>query len=142
MLNKAKFAKRLQRIFDYYDINASAFAEKIDVNKASISHLLSGRNNPSLDFVMRVVSTFPEVDMYWLVNGKGVFPKTSEPPEKPVPKEKPTPIQNSLFDEELLLNPTEKVQTGIKENISDATEPVERVVIFFKNGKFKSYTPE
>lgn len=65
MVNSAEFAKRLDKLFDFYDLNASSFAEKIDVGRASISHLLSGRNKPSLDFVMKVVQTFVT---YYLFN--------------------------------------------------------------------------
>ena len=81
MVNSEEFSNRLQKIFEYYDLNASAFADKIDVGRASISHLLSGRNKPSLDFVMRVVKTFPEVELYWLLNGKGEFPKEDSKPD-------------------------------------------------------------
>ena len=56
---------------DYYNESASSFAEKIGVQRSSISHILSGRNKPSLDFVLKVLSSFPEVELYWLLNGKG-----------------------------------------------------------------------
>ena len=71
MVNNTEFAKRLQKIITYYDENASSFAEKIGVQRSSISHVLSGRNKPSLDFVMKVLKAYPEVNIYWLINGKG-----------------------------------------------------------------------
>jgi hypothetical protein len=40
-----------------------------------LSHLLSGRNKPSLDFILKIVDVFPDVDLYWILNGKGVFLK-------------------------------------------------------------------
>jgi len=55
MVNSLDFSKRLKEIFEYYDLSASSFADQIDVGRASISHILSGRNKPSLDFVMKVV---------------------------------------------------------------------------------------
>jgi len=58
MVNSEEFSNRLKEIFDFYELSASSFADKIDVGRASISHILSGRNKPSLDFVMKVVSTF------------------------------------------------------------------------------------
>src|SRR5690606_19223593 len=78
MVNSEEFVMRLQKVMDYYTLSASAFAEKIDFNKSSISHLLSGRNKPSLDFVLKVLEAFPEVSLYWLLNGKGSFPKQDE----------------------------------------------------------------
>ena len=78
MVNEKEVADRLAEIIAHYKLTASAFAERIDVQRSGISHILSGRNKPSLDFVLKVVRTFPEVDLYWLLNGKGKFPKEPE----------------------------------------------------------------
>ena len=75
MVNSEDFGKRLQKIMDEYELNATNFADEIDVGRSSISHILSGRNKPSLEFVMKVIEAFPEVELYWLLNGKGTFPK-------------------------------------------------------------------
>ena len=48
MINNTEFAKRLQKVIDYYGESGSSFAEKIGVQRSSISHILSGRNKPSL----------------------------------------------------------------------------------------------
>jgi transcriptional regulator with XRE-family HTH domain len=63
---------------DYYGLNASAFADKIGVQRSSLSHLLSGRNKPSLDFILKILDVFPDVDLYWMINGK-VVSQNSEP---------------------------------------------------------------
>ena len=76
MVNIDDFIKRLEIILDYYNLSASAFADKISVQRSSLSHLLSGRNKPSLDFIIKVIEVFPEVDLYWILNGKGTFPKS------------------------------------------------------------------
>jgi len=76
MVNIDDFIKRLEIILDYYNLTASSFADKINVQRSSLSHLLSGRNKPSLDFIIKVIDVFPEVDLYWILNGKGVFPKS------------------------------------------------------------------
>ena len=74
MVNSEEFVKRLERILKYYGLSASGFADSIGVQRSSISHLLTGRNKPSLEFVLKVVKTYPEVNLYWLLNGKGSFP--------------------------------------------------------------------
>ena len=123
MINNAEFADRLRRIMDYYQLSASAFAERIQVQRSSISHLLSGRNKPSLDFVMRVVKEFDEVELYWLLNGKGSFPDNSIEADKPPSKEKvETKVRSSP-------PPT----AGQKE--------IERIVVFYADGSFKAYLP-
>ena len=75
MLNYEAIVSRIKKVIEDHDLNAASFAEKIGVQRSSISHILSGRNKPSLDFVMKVLHSYQEVDLYWLVNGKGQFPK-------------------------------------------------------------------
>jgi transcriptional regulator with XRE-family HTH domain len=53
------------------NLTAAQFADEINVQKSSISHIISGRNNASLDFVQKVLSRYPEVSMEWLMWGKG-----------------------------------------------------------------------
>ncbi|MGX1024602.1 helix-turn-helix transcriptional regulator [Psychroflexus sp. MBR-150] len=132
MVNSEDFSKRLQIIFEHYGLNASAFAEKIDVGRASISHLLSGRNKPSLDFVMRVVKTFPEVELYWLLNGKGSFPK----------KEKATNAPTSLSHFDSVVDTKSETLQANKNEEDKTSDDIERIVIFYKNGSFKSYKAE
>ena len=71
MINSEDFAKRLEKVIDFYSETASSFAEKIGVQRSSISHILSGRNKPSLDFVLKILSVYPEVELHWILNGKG-----------------------------------------------------------------------
>ena len=80
MKNEA-IIKRLDKILKHYELSASVFADKINVQRSSLSHLLNGRNRPSLDFILKIDSAFPEVDLYWLLYGKGVFPSKIEKSE-------------------------------------------------------------
>jgi plasmid maintenance system antidote protein VapI len=75
MVNTEDFIGRLEKILEHYNVSAAAFADKIGVQRSSVSHVLTGRNKPSLEFVMKVVRSYPEVNLYWLLNGKGTFPQ-------------------------------------------------------------------
>jgi len=68
---------RIQRVIDYYKLTSSAFADKIGVPRSTISHILSGRNNPSLDFVTKTLDSFPQVNTDWLIKGTGPMLKVS-----------------------------------------------------------------
>src|SRR5690606_26009306 len=95
MINSSEFGDRIDRMLKFYDLTASAFADKIGVQRSSISHLLAGRNKPSLEFVMRVVQTFPEVDLHWLIHGKGSFPvKTKAPVSIGIPAAQSKPVDS------------------------------------------------
>ena len=77
MVNTVDFINRLKDIIQHHQLSASQFADSIGVQRSSISHILSGRNKPSLDFILKVTNTYTDVDIYWLLNGKGSFPKSS-----------------------------------------------------------------
>lgn len=119
MVNTTAFQKRLETLLQYYELSATAFAEEIGVQRSSISHLLSGRNKPSLDFVLKVVQRFPEVNLYWLLNGKGSFPKGDETKAPPAPTPDPP------------------------ESIAPRKEPgkIEKIVVFYTDGSFREYHP-
>ena len=143
MVNSAEFAKRLGEILDFYGITAAAFSDMVEVNRSTISHLLSGRNKPSLEFVLKLLNAFPEVDLFWLLNGQGCFPTPTEILDQKqnsgVPAKENTP--KTLF-EESTEEDLSKISTGnnqINGELND-TE-VEQIVIFYKNGNFKSYRP-
>ncbi|WP_127846142.1 helix-turn-helix transcriptional regulator [Psychroflexus aestuariivivens] len=137
MVNSEEFSKRLKIIFDYYDLSASSFAEKIDVGRASISHILSGRNKPSLDFVLKVVSTFEEVELYWLLNGKGNFPKSESPTmEKTNKKEN----QQTLEFTEDSHDVEQKNQVSAEhQKITSNSKAIHKIVIFYKDGTFEAF---
>lgn len=56
-----------------YGLNASQLAETIGIQRSTLSHILSGRNKPSLDVVQRILMSFPEIQAAWLLNGDGGF---------------------------------------------------------------------
>lgn len=65
-----KIQERLQMIMRMNNLNASQFADKIGVQRSSISHIISGRNKPSLDFLQKTLEHFPRVNADWLITGK------------------------------------------------------------------------
>lgn len=127
MVNAEEFSKRLILLMDYYKISAALLADKIEVQRSSISHILSGRNKPSLDFVLKILKAFPEVELYWLLNGVGKFPKQSEIIE-PTPTLFASNNKNTVIKEISKRKYVEKIEGDI-----------ERIVIFYKDGTFKNY---
>jgi transcriptional regulator with XRE-family HTH domain len=74
--------ERILQIMTNYGLNAGQFADKLGVQPSSISHILSGRNKPSLDFVTKLLNCFPQIDYMWLVMGKGSMFKINDESEK------------------------------------------------------------
>ena len=124
----------------YYELSAAGFADKINVGRSSISHILSGRNKPSLDFVLKIVEQFQEVELYWLLNGKGIFPKSNTETSTPSSIEVENnstqkPIQPSI----------EKSNSSTAKNFSEAIQPtsskkkIQKIVIFYEDGSFDAF---
>ena len=159
MVNTEDFIKRLEEILEYYSLSASGFADKINVQRSSLSHLLSGRNKPSLDFILKITDEFPEVDLYWILNGKGTFPKSEN---KIIENTSSTPISKTeniveklnALNSDLFSQNIESENTAVKNNLEEKfsntqnlpqtknSSNIERIVVFYKNGSFKEYLPE
>lgn len=158
MINTDDFVKRLETIFDYYGLTASSFADKINVQRSSISHLLSGRNKPSLDFILKVMERFPEVELLWLLNGKGNFPKGENPisentSSSPIQKTEDEINSPDLFSNNVVAIENEKNPifetisknfsnmevSGNPKNVLNENTDIEQIVVFYKDGTFKTY---
>jgi DNA-binding XRE family transcriptional regulator len=117
MVNSEEFVNRLEKILSFYNLSASSFADKIGVQRSSISHLLTGRNKPSLEFVMKVVTSYPEVNLYWLLNGKGTFPSKKDSTTSPS-LSLPTPTKISLPE-----------------------KTMQKIIVLYTDGSFEAYEP-
>lgn len=135
MLNTEEFIKRLEKLMEFYGLSASLFADKIGVQRSGISHLLSGRNKPSLDFVLKICEEFPEVDLYWLLNGNGTLLKPDTAPITSIVSE-----TKKIISEENHF-PTE-IKSG-KENTKIETDSsMFKIVLLYNDGSFKDFEPK
>lgn len=163
MLNIDEFTKRLEHLFDIYELTPSTFADKIGVQRSSISHLLSGRNKPSLDFVLKVQDVFPDVELNWLLHGKGSFNSTSSPslPNEPTlftkvsdetktaSNEIETKKESQTLENSKILRSDIDLGNELLEESKSSSIPedllgsqIDKIVIFYKNGTFKSFKPD
>lgn len=111
--------ERLQIIIKMHNLSPSAFADQIGVQRSNVSHVLSGRNKPGLDFLEKIINTFPRVNAHWLISG--------DMPEPPIA---PTTVN----EEDSVPYDTRKAERGSQKEI-------ERIVIFYKDNTFDTYTP-
>lgn len=121
---------RIKHVMEYYEETPAGFAEKVGVNRSNLTHLFTGRNQPSLDFAKKVLTAFPEVSTEWLIMGVG---KMIKDPEEMVPVKK-TFVQTDLFgavDEgENLASTPEEVTNVVSEPVlqqSSVDNPLENV---------------
>lgn len=122
---------RIQEVMDHYGLSVSAFADRLGVQRSSISHLLNGRNRPSLDFVMKLIGAYPEVDLYWLLKGEGGFPKKENGSAPEAPGMEPAPVE--------VPKPARSTPLGGKNTSREPSgEPVD-IVVLYGDGTFKTF---
>ena len=135
-MNKG-IVSRIQTVVDHLEISVSAFADEIGVQRSSMSHLLNGRNKPSLDFVMKLVDTYPEVDLYWLLQGKGKFPAD----ETEIVQQQET---INTFKQEVDSSPDSMETADKPSKTQKSIRPVgtndpERIIFFYADGTFTTF---
>jgi plasmid maintenance system antidote protein VapI len=130
---------RLLKILKQYNLTSTRFADVLGVQRSGISHILSGRNQPSYDFIVRLMKQYPEINPDWLIMGNGTMFRT-------VVKEKIN-IEPALFDK---IEP-DKIQRTASEHpvmpedskqikVTNVTN-IQQIVIFYPDGTFKPYLP-
>ena len=163
--------ERISKIIEYSQLTSSEFADEIDVQRSSISHITSGRNKPSLDFLIKVKDQFPDLEWDWLIKGEGEMLKNPENTEA----EKPKNIFPELFamidDDHFGTEREDKVQKEIPrdsvksedrpiysskndsqpieiqeklnttQTTDNQTNKIKKIVWFYENGKFESFEP-
>ena len=101
--------KRIQELLIQKGLSASEFSKKINIQRSSVSHILNGRNKPSLEVITKICKVFPDVKLNWLVLGENNKNPAS-----------PTQIKSKNID---------------NTNSSD----VEKIILLLKDGTFKTF---
>lgn len=154
--------ERIREIMTEKGLSSSHFADAIGIQRPAVSHILSGRNRPSLDVVYKILERFKEIDPNWLLTGKGsmkvlkeekkpepapVKPQAPEPPKEKPEKQVPPEAQADLFKTVLsdVLGKTPeplpvKEKKIVREEIK-AEKKVEKIVIFYSDNTCTVYSP-
>lgn len=131
-----ELVKRILEILEKSGLTPSEFADKIEVQRSAISHITSGRNKPSLEFLIKIKKAFPEIDTDWLIFGTE---KEEEIPENPHPVSNSTP---TLFELDFENEIPEESNTPVKTTSgSHIASPIKKIVIFYQDGSFEDFSP-
>jgi transcriptional regulator with XRE-family HTH domain len=128
--------------------SSALFAEEISVQASSISHILSGRNNPSLDFVIKMLKKYPSLSTDWLLFGKGDMYRDSKQqdlfvtvtPESGKHNGPQIEIDLDNFPGDQGFKQLDE-SYGLKEIKSLTDKHTVRIVCFYDDDTFKEYNP-
>ncbi|MDA7698750.1 helix-turn-helix domain-containing protein [Flavobacteriaceae bacterium] len=135
MLNIDHFLKRLESLMENNHLNATAFAEKIDVQRSSVSHILSKRNKPSLEFILKINEHFEEADLEWLLLGE----KQDQEKHPTLLNEK---VEVSEIDAIEHKTKYEITQGMPQKNENSNTDEISQIIQLYKDGSFRTYFPK
>ena len=110
MINNELIVSRIKKLMDENKLTPSSFAKKIESKRANVSRILSGRNKPSLNFLIKIVNSFDGISLDWFVNDKV---RSSEG-----------------YEESFNLNKNDK---------DDDTRKIKTIVHFYENGTFRLF---
>ena len=105
---------RIQNIIENYELSSNAFAKEIDVNRSTVSHILSGRNKPSIEVLQKILKRFTDVSANWLLLGQG-----------------------GMFE---LQTKTSEQGNESKSPESDS-KTIDKIVVFYNDNSFEEYHP-
>ncbi|MCT4602064.1 MAG: helix-turn-helix domain-containing protein [Marinifilum sp.] len=141
---------RIVQLINNEGLSSSKFADTIGVQRSSISHILSGRNKPSLDFVQKIKYSFPHVNIDWIIFGEGEMYKTKEPAKLfdnemiQFEKEEETPNTSSQppkLKKESASKPINQPESFPEMNSFVPGKQIEKVVVFYTDKTFREYNP-
>ena len=145
-MQNSQIKDRILKLLTEENLSSSKFAEILNVQRSSISHILSGRNKPSLDFIQKVLKNFPTLNPEWLIIGKGEMYKSTvqaslnfdeQAGKSNLEAEKQKKSEQTPESNQNLSNTVQFVN-----NITPSPKSIERIMVFFDDGTFEELTPK
>lgn len=122
---------RVKEILKEFGLSPSGFADRIEVQRPNVSHVLSGRNKPSLDFAIRILQSFPEISADWLLNGNGVMFKN---------KEEKMPVRD-LAEENVARQKPVSPSAPVKRQNQNKDGVLKKIILIYEDGSFEELLP-
>jgi len=139
---------RVLTLLNREKLSSSKFAEIIDVQRSSISHIISGRNKPSLDFIQKVLKEFPSLNPNWLVTGKGAMYFETTQNEIDFSSKILNENENLKEDKaekkiEEEKNKLQNTTINSKNNLQEKTSnrKIEKIIVFYNDNSFETLNP-
>jgi len=144
---------RITKFLRVENISSSKFADEIGVQRSSISHIIAGRNNPSLELIQKMLNRFDKINPDWLILGKGEMYRTVKNPtlfdhviveNKDNNKTLKTETKQQSFKNEQKVDSKSDNSDNTNEiqKITHAeNRVVEKMMIIYSDGTFKTYSP-
>lgn len=142
---------RIEHIMRAKNLKASDFAALLGIQPSGVSHILAGRNKPSLEFVKRIKEVFPEYNLDWIIFGTGPittsepFHVSSNPTQDSVPVHEDTiPFDfetDAGTDTDSLDDTLPQTDPDLSSRPDANNNAVKSMVVLYEDGTFETYLP-
>ncbi len=142
MIN-SQIKDRILKLLTEENLSSSKFAEILQVQRSSISHILSGRNKPSLDFIQKVLKNFPTLNPDWLIIGKGEMYKQTQ--QSSLNFEESSQISTPIEEKTAKIDEKHENSSNSQQFVNNTiprVKSIERIVVFFDDGTFEELSPK
>lgn len=131
---------RIKEIIGTEGLTSASFADLVGVQRSSMSHILNGRNNPSLDFIVKTLQQFPKLNPDWLLNGVGEMYRSDLPADPLEPVREPS-IFNPAPEPVIIPKPVPEPKTAEKqiEQIKISEKYVDKILIFYSDRTYDEF---
>ncbi len=132
---------RLIKVLNHLGLTATRLADEIGVQRSGISHILSGRNQPGYDFMVKLLTRFPDINAEWLLLGKGTLLKDKEPVAeiKPIKEHSSEAIrQPDLFSTPQTREEDAAAYITRKPDVTNVSS-INKVLLLHHDGTFEVY---
>ncbi|MDL2227538.1 helix-turn-helix domain-containing protein [Odoribacter sp. OttesenSCG-928-L07] len=126
---------RIIRIMEDKNLSATQLANEIEIQRSTLSHILTGRNKPSLDIIIKILNTYPEINSEWLIKGLGNMYNNLDNVSIN-PKQEHRDKQDSQIEYNVE-NSTKK--KTIKEKEVSYKSEIEKIIILYKDGTYDTF---
>ncbi|MDR2691240.1 MAG: helix-turn-helix domain-containing protein [Dysgonamonadaceae bacterium] len=156
---------RIRKIMEEKGLNSASFADKIDVSRGTITHILNGRNEITLNVVLKILRAFPDINSEWLLFGKdpmyhreklfirsekeptlpfddttGIFnPQKNEINAHKEPKVSEYPLKS---EDKTAVEAEQLIKAKQISDIISSNRRIDKIIILYNDKTFMSFSPE
>lgn len=123
--------RRLQQFLEVEKLSPARLADTLGIQRSGISHLLSGRNKPSYEFINNFLNRYPQIDATWLITGKGKMYKDEFAPYSAEDPDLPLALNEQIKEETPIFSLDEP----------NADKRAKRITVYYSDGSFQDFYP-
>ena len=132
--------ERILKVMETEGYSQAQFAAEIGIQRAAMSHIISGRNNPSLDVLLKILRRFPSVSTDWLLFGNGPMTKSAQPAEPAENTAVPTDSNVAFADS--IASSLVHQEKEIVVTVEKPAKTISKIMVFYTDNTFDTYTLE